>query len=114
MAVRNAKQVWMQKRVSRTTWEGLLNGDTGSPESGAALSDRCVSVSGTFGAAGSVRLEGSNDLITWYTLTDLQGNALTFTAAGMEQVQENPFYVRPNVTAGDGTTSLVVSLVGTG
>lgn len=114
MAVRNAQQQWLQRRVSRTTWTGLLNGDTGSPESGAALSDRCVQVSGTFGAGGSVRIMGSNDLVTWSQLTDLQGNALTMTAAAMEEVQENPFYVRPEVTAGDGTTNLTVTLVGTG
>lgn len=114
MAVRNGAQTWMQKTVSRTVWSGLLNGDTGSPESGAQLSDKNVQISGTFGVGGSVAVKGSNDLVTWFTLTDLQGNALTFTAAGMEQVQENPFYIRPEVTAGDGSTNLTVILIGHG
>lgn len=114
MAVRNAQQTWMQKGVSRTIWSGLLNTDTGSPESGAALADRNVQVLGTFGAGGSVRMMGSNDLVTWSQLTDNQGNAIILTAAGMEQIQENPFYIRPEVTAGDGATSLTVVLIAHG
>lgn len=92
-------------------WTGLLNGDTGSPQTGASLPDKSVQVSGTFGTGGSCSLKGSNDGVTYFTLTDPQGNALVFTAAGMEQIAENPRYMRPEVTAGDGSTSLTVTTI---
>lgn len=110
MAVRNGQQVWTSKRVSTTTWTGLLNGDTGLPESPGRLSDRSVQVRGTFGAGGSVTIQGSNDNSIWATLRDPAGVALTFTAADIKQILESVNYIRPNVTAGDGTTSIIVIL----
>lgn len=110
MAVRAAQQVWNAKRNSSTTWNGLLNGDTGSPESPGRLSDRSVQVRGTFGAGGSCTIQGSNDGVIWATLRDPAGLALTFTTADLKQILENSLYVRPNVTAGDGTTSIIVIL----
>lgn len=98
-------------RAQLITWSGLLNGDDGGPVDWVDFADRCVQVTGTFGAAGSVTLQGSNDGTVWSTLADPQGNALTVTAAKIEQVLELPRYVRPIVTAGDGTTNLVVTLV---
>ena len=59
---------------------------------------------------GSVTVEGSNDGVTFHALTDPQGTPVTKTAAGMEVVEENPRYWRPRVTAGDGSTSLTVTL----
>ena len=114
MAVRNHQQTWIQKGVSQTIWTGLLNTDTGSPQTGSNLADKSVQVSGTFGAGGSVSIKGSQDNVTWFTLTDPQGNALVFTAAGMEQISENPRYMRPEVTAGDGSTSLTVTVIARG
>lgn len=74
--------------------------------------DRSVQVTGTFGAAGNLRVEGSNDGGTTYaTLTDPQGNALDFTAAKIEAITEIVELVRARVTAGDGTTSLAVTFV---
>lgn len=73
--------------------------------------DRTVQITGTFGSGGSVKIEGSNDGgTTWATLTDPLGNTLVFTSAGMKQITELPALIRPNVTAGDGTTSLNVYL----
>lgn len=92
------------------TWSGLLNGDNGAPAQWVEFADRCFQVTGTFGAGGSLTIEGSNDGINWAALADPQGNALTFTAQKVEQALELPRYVRPNVTAGDGTTSLVATL----
>lgn len=97
--------------VKLVTWTGLLNGDDGSPAQWCDYADRCVQVSGTFGTGGSVTVQGSNDGTTWATLVDPQGNNLTFTAAKIEQALELPRYVRPIVTAGDGTTSLTVTIL---
>jgi hypothetical protein len=89
-------------------WSGLtFSGlDDGAPFQGADFADRTVQFDGTFGAGGSITLQGSNDAVTWFALTDPQGNAITKTAAGLEVIEEGPRYVRPLVTAGDGTTSL--------
>lgn len=88
----------------------LSNGDTGAPISKASYADRSVQVTGTFGAGGNMRWEGSNATI-YATLTDPQGNALDFTAAKIEAVTELCLISRPSVTAGDGTTALTVTLI---
>lgn len=91
-------------------WTGLLNGDDGTPFEGVDFADRTVQIGGTFGTGGSITLQGSNNGSQWDALTDPQGNAITKTAAGLEVVAENPRYVRPIVTAGDGSTSLSVRI----
>lgn len=68
-----------------------------SPEWG----DRSIQVAGTFNG-GTVSFQGSNDGITWATLNDPQGNALTFTASRIEQLLEIALYMRAVVTAGTG------------
>lgn len=114
MAVRDGLHVWIAKGVLKSTWSGLLNGDTGAPLYASALPDRTIQVKGTFGAGGSLTMEGSNDDgTTYHAVNDSrgEGNALTFTAADMRMASENPEALRPNVTAGDGTTSLVVIMI---
>ncbi len=82
--------------------------DSGSPFMSGQWADRSVQVLGTFGAGGNLRWEGSNDGTNYAVLTDPQGNALDFTSAKIETVTELTAYVRPRVTAGDGTTSVTV------
>jgi hypothetical protein len=96
------------------TWTGLLNGDTGERYEGIDFADRTLQVTGTFGAGGSVSLEGSNTgaVGTWITLTDFAGDPITCTDACLKVVLENPRYLRPSVTAGDGSTSLTVTILG--
>lgn len=71
---------------------------------------RSVQFTGTFGTGGTILLEGSNDGTNYVTLTDPQGNAISKTAAGIEAIEETTVYIRPRVSAGDGTTSLVATL----
>ena len=92
----------------------LANAETGDAFQNPGSSDRSVQVSGTFGTGGTVVIEGSNNGSTYSTLTDPQGNALSFTSANIEAVQELTRYIRPRVTAGDGTTSLTVSICASG
>lgn len=92
-------------------WTGLLNTDDGTPLEMPGSNDRSVQVRGTFGAGGSLRIEGSNDGANYATLTDPQGNALDFTTAKIEQVSELTRFIRPRITAGDGTTSLVCTML---
>lgn len=98
-------------RAALVEWTGLLNGDDGSPVDLIDYPDRCVQFTGTFGVGGSVTVEGSNDGTNYVALTDPQGNAITKTAAAIEQIVEVPRYIRPRVTAGDGTTAIAVNLV---
>lgn len=97
-------------------WVAVANGDKGQPLEAGEFADKTVQVFGTFGSGGSVTMEGSNDprVITdssnaiWFTLADPQGNAITKTSAAGEGILENPRFIRPSCTAGDGTTSLTV------
>lgn len=91
----------------RAEWDALTTGDDGQPIDWSEFADRSVQVYGTFGGA-TVTMQGSNDPgptpTNWNTLTDLQGNALAFTAAGLEMIAEPTCWVRPVVTGGAGTS----------
>lgn len=99
--------------VHIVTWEALTQTglDSGDPLEMPGSADRSVQVIGTFGVGGSVRVEGSNNGVDYAVLTDPQGNALDITAAKVEAITELTRYVRPRVTAGDGTTDLDIMLL---
>ena len=87
-------------------WTGILNGDTGD-SAGGPYSTFSAQVTGTFGAGGSIRLDGSNDGVNWFALSPT-----ALTAAGIFGAlgaAEHPRFIRPNCTAGDGTTNLTVT-----
>lgn len=90
----------------------LANGDTGVPFEAVDFNECSMQATGTFGAGGSISFEGSNDGTTYSVLTDPQGNAITKTSGAFEQIEEVPRYQRPHCTAGDGTTSLTVTVWG--
>jgi hypothetical protein len=106
-----AEQVNGSTQVFLYSWLAVANGDQGAPVELPNLVDLTVVIDGTFGAAGSCTFEGSLDGSTYYALTDPQGNAITKTTAAMEAVTETPRYVRPSVTAGDGSTAINVRLL---
>lgn len=99
--------------VTIGSWSGLTNAtsDTGEPVALPNRADRSVQVTGTFGAGGTIVIEGTLDGTNYVTLTDPQGNALSKTAAFLEAISEAVKFVRPRVTAGDGTTSLVCTIL---
>jgi len=97
--------------VVKVVWGPMANGDTGAPVGLAGYSDRSVQVTGTFGAGGNCRIQGSNDGTNYATLADPQGNALDVTAAKIEAVLEIAAAIRPNITAGDGTTAITVTMI---
>ena len=92
------------------SWAAVPNGNDGTPAEYSEYTIKSVQVNGTFGVAGSVSLEGSNDGVNWFTLTRPGATALTFTAAGLATVVEATKYIKPLVTAGDGTTALTVTV----
>lgn len=70
-----------------------------------------IQVAGTFGSGGYVNIEGSLDGTDIVTLKDPSGNALRITSAGLYAVGTIPNQLRPNVPAGDNTTSLTVTAI---
>lgn len=104
------KNIAKDGSVFTATWTGLTfaTTDDGAPLGQPAWGERTVQVFGTFGAGGSLTIEGSNNGTNWAPVANRAGSALVFTAAGINRVQDYPLFVRPRVTAGDGTTSLTV------
>lgn len=102
-----------QSWVRLFKWTGMANGDVGQPLYIPRHADKSVQVKGTFGAGGNCRIEGSNmdASFVWASLNDPQGSALDITMAKLKAVLENTYVIRPNITAGDGTTSLDVYLL---
>jgi hypothetical protein len=94
-------------------WLAMALADTGQPVYLPVDADKSIQVVGTLGAAGACTIEGSNmdGTPTYAALNNPQGTALTFTALGIKEILENTYLVRPNITAGDGTTNLNVYMV---
>lgn len=108
-------------------WGPMLNGDIGLPVGSvigdvagagvvnvgflAGYSDKTFQVTGTFGVGGSVQLEGTNDGTNWAILPAPTGAAgAGVTAAGITMNTAATIQYRAHVTAGDGTTSLTVTM----
>lgn len=99
-------------------WSGLT---TAAPLGAAAKIDTAApppgwrgarfAASGTFGAGGSVVLQGSTDGVTWTPLL-IGGSPAVLTGPGnfawLDASAATVTYVRPSVT-GDGTTSITVT-----
>lgn len=113
MAIRAATYSYVEGDDSAVliTWSGLQQGDEGEPVQRVKYADRSAQVFGTFGAGGSVAIEGSNAGDQYATLNRMQGVAASFTSAGVAQILENTTHIRPKVTGGDGTTDLTVALL---
>ena len=118
MAVKNPTVSQPAKGVINLKWV-LANGDTGAWFSCQQNTDRSVHAFGTFGAGGSVQVEGSNDPAgtnaanptNSFILHDVtQTTTAVFTSAGAKQLLEATAWIRPNCTAGDGTTALTVEM----
>jgi hypothetical protein len=97
-------------RADANTWVAtwtMGNADVGTAIELPEAAEKSVQTSGTFASA-TVILQGSNDGTNWNTLTDPQGNAISFTAAGLEAVTEHTRYVRPSSSGGAGAAVVVV------
>ncbi len=72
-------------------------------------------VFGNFGAGGTVQAQGTNEKATpanWYNVVDPQGNAISATAAKIEQILESCYQLRPYLSAGTGVTVTVLMFFG--
>lgn len=90
----------------------LTTADTdGDSISNPGASDRTVQfIAATAGSATAI-LEGSNDGTNWFTLTDGQGNSISFTASGGEMVAENCLHYRPRLSTGGSGADWTVLLL---
>lgn len=84
----------------------MANGDVGAPITEPENADRSVQVEGPLGAGGTAVLQGSLDNVNWETLHDPFGNPISLTSPGIRGVSECVPYMRPAITAGDGTTAV--------
>lgn len=92
-------------------WQGLSVGDLGAALQSLQHTASSVQVSGTFGEKGSVLLEGSNDGVNFFPLSDLYGNVIHFNKAGLKSLGDTVAYLRPKVIEGDSTTFITIILV---
>ena|SRR5437899_2316303 len=105
--------------VRVVTWGPMANTDIGTPYAAPHRSDKSVQATGTFGVGGTVTIEGSNNpdsaTAAFSTLHDPSvTTALTLVsgaATSLKQVLENTWFIRPNITGGDGTTSVTVRML---
>lgn len=103
----------MWRGIYLVKWTGFqVAGDTGTPFACPNYPDKSIQVVGTFGGA-TVTIQGSNmiDNPTYATLNDGTGAALTITSAGIKQILENTYWVRPIISGGDANTNLDVYLL---
>jgi hypothetical protein len=91
-------------------WTGLLNTDTGAPVQMPGSTLRSVQVTGTFGS-GSVAIHGSNDGTNYAALPDPGGTTIAISSAGIKAIGAVTRYIKPVVSGGGGTTSLVATLL---
>lgn len=115
MATRQGSGSIGNDRAFRYNWPGLLNGDNGNAIRMPRFADKTVQAIGTFGVGGTVKIMGSMDGTNWFQLKDHNGTAINLASATPGAViAEVPDYLQPQVSAGDGTTSLTVYLTAEG
>ena len=108
--VNGVDQLYLQNHRVRT-WSPLTTTNSdGAPLSYASngMGGVTFQVNGTLGASGQLTVQGSNDATNWFTLNDQSNNPVVFNSLGLKTVRDQPLYIRPLVTGGDGTTSLTV------
>lgn len=90
---------------STVSWASLASGDNGAAVQIGNAATISVQFSGTFTIT-TVVLEGSNDGTTYYTIDDIEGTAISKTAAGQMEVRDRPKYIRPRISVGGVSTDV--------
>jgi hypothetical protein len=101
------------RSVTVVAWHNLANSDTGTPYVAPFAARKTVQVWGTFGTGGLVQIEGTLNPHTpqYVALNDTAGNTIVAGTARIRSIENNSYLIRPRVTAGDGTTALVVEVM---
>jgi hypothetical protein len=116
MAIKPYKEIrttWYAVGIQIFWWENLTNGDVGAPLKCPIYADKTVQAFGTWTGPATVAIEGTIEETpaNYIVLTDQAGSALDLTANSIKTLLQNPCWLRPNVTAGDGTTDVDVYLL---
>ena len=93
-----------------------MNGYIGAPYACPNFADKSIQVVGDAKAfAGSTLIiEGSNmtdEPLSYSTLNDATGAAISLTSAAIKQILENTVWVRPRITGAGGAVNLDVYLL---
>jgi hypothetical protein len=81
-------------------WTGVTENDTFEAHDGASeYADRSFQLCTTIGGA-TVKIQGSNDGLVYYTLNDPFGNALSLTGLNLKGILEYTRYIKPLATGG--------------
>lgn len=92
-------------------WSAVTEGDT--PLSQVLVGQKgingSIQVNGTFGGM-TMALHGSNDDTNYFVLKDLQGNDISFTAAGLKDFTAACAFIKP-VRTGGTSASLTVTVI---
>lgn len=117
MATINAKGNHVQQGTWRTIWAAMGNADSGTPEQVSrypmhscqiGATDPLTGVAGaSFGGATCV-LEGSDDGVTFFTVKDVYGNAVSTLVAARFDLVDIPQHLRPRTSGGTGTALTVI------
>jgi hypothetical protein len=97
------------------TYTPMANGDDGSPipPIWSEYSDRSIDATSTMGVGGSLTAQWSNTGVTteYRAATDTTGTAIALTVTNTgKQITEVSKFLRPKVTAGDGTTAITATI----
>jgi hypothetical protein len=119
MAVVAPSVLQLDVKAVEIRWASLGNGDTGGPVSLPHYPDKTVQVKGTFSTGGTVEMEGAPETAPaagdWGGVHDPQGTLISIGVGATENdplvLAENPRVIRPNVTAGDGSTDVTVVVI---
>lgn len=76
----------------------LTTNETGQVIYLPGYADKSVQIDGNFTGGGAAAIEGSIDGVTFFPLTDPQGNAISKTANAIEAISEAVKYYRPKIT----------------
>lgn len=104
--------------VQTVTWTGITTTtDTaaayGPMNGGKGALRASVTFGGTFNGGTTALLQGSNDDVTYATLTDLAGNAISATAAKVQEFSSSVLYIKPSVASGSAdNVNVVVAMRG--
>jgi hypothetical protein len=109
MALRKHVMTYLNRDAVRLQWSGIQVGDTCDPCYLLEFADRSAQFSGTFAA--TISMAGSNDDANYDACTDLAGNVIAVTAAGIKGIAEFTHRLKPILTGGDGTTNITVTVV---
>jgi hypothetical protein len=95
--------------VIRAIWTPVTEADTCAPVQFPQYADKSVQVAGTFGSS-STAVQGTIDGTNFAALTDQGGTTIAITAAGIKQVLQNAYQIKP-VTTGGTSQSLTISMI---